>query len=120
MFLKRTKENDEASLEELRLIANSHGLTLFSDSWIGWDKYYTFSFPDGVQIKANACTVKYKGKKGFPRHPNYHIHKLRDIALANGGDLVSTKWMGNTVPHEFIDSHGNKFFCKPCFIKKGQ
>lgn len=116
-YLRKSAERAVLQLEELRRIAEAAGGQLLTTEWAGNAAKYRFAFADGREFEMSAKKIT---QRGWPSDPDLYLRRcgnrgaiqmerLRSIAEANGGKLLSTEWMGNSTQYQFMFADGRTF-----------
>lgn len=112
-------------LDYLSKIAKENNAELLSTEWIGTHKKYKFKFFDGREFETYANRIT---RYGFPKDADEyfkrvncklieHIDTLKQIAIDNGGQLVSTVWTKAVDKYDFLYSDGTPFSITYQYLK---
>lgn len=102
---------------------------MLSTEWLGNNTKLLFEFADGRQFSMTPGKLK---DRGWPQKPDYYfkqvnshaktdedkLKSVREIAMENNGKLLSTKWLGLLVKHEFEFADGRIFNTTPDYLLK--
>lgn len=112
-------------LAPLRAIAEANGGRLITSEWLGMNTPHRFAFSDDHEFEMQPAYLK---ANGWPKNQDAYLRRsssredilleaLSNIAIANGGKLISTEWMGSGVPHRFAFADGREFQIRPGSLK---
>lgn len=109
-------------IQEMNEIAKLSGGKILDEEWKGVKHRYSFKLDDGSikrMLYGNIIRRKRLGKYSIRVSPAKNLENIKNIAIKNGGKLLSSKWLGRTVAHEF-ECDGVYFKCTPKMLKRGQ
>lgn len=124
---KKNREHltDVDRLKELANIAEQNGGKLLSTEWENTKTRYLFEFKSGRQFDIAPAALF---RRGWPESEeiyfkkvnairNDHIETLREIAIENGGTLISTIWTKADDKYDFLYSDGTRFSITARYLK---
>lgn len=126
-ILDRFRLVNTGYLNELKDLVELQGGKLLSTEWLGNNKPHDFAFPDGVVFSRTALAMKINGwpndqytylrSTGNKGRGAILLSDMSELAEANGGKLLSTKWLGDSAHHEFKFEDGTEFTMIPSNLK---
>lgn len=107
----------------LNEIVSSHGGKLLSPKYIDSKTLLEVEDLEGNKFFTTSISLK-RGKwqpngKASVRNADKYLKELQEIAVKNGGKLLSDKYVNNQTPLEFQDKYGIVFKKTPSSIKNG-
>lgn len=121
-FPKEAKTPEER-LKTLSDKAMANGFKLLSDKWLGTNVKHSFVNTKNGDLYEGA-PHNLLGPQGFPkefmkklRTPEDYLDKLASIAEMNGFKLLSDKWLGSDMKHNFVHTEsGTSYSGKPSIL----
>lgn len=109
-------------IAEMNEIAKLSGGKILDKEWKGVNHRYSFELSDG-SIKRifykNIIRNKLLRKYSERLSPAQNLESIKNIAIKNGGKLLSKDWLGADIPHDF-EFNDFAFQCTPKMLKRGQ